>query len=590
MTTNTAEVIDLQQDTEIVMADLYDKAMKHLPLDMITVRDGFNPRRYFSERALNELVDSIKSQGVIQPIVVKPNNDKTGFNLIAGERRFRAATLAGIESIPTIIRLVSDEEALAMAVTENCERQDVSAAEEAKACHRMMALCDGDRQETALALGWSLKKLESRLSLLHCSDKVLEALEQRQITIGHAQLLAGLSKSFQDESLPGIIENKVTVPALKEMLGRYAYKLNEAVFDVNGCQGCPHNSTSTADMFDASLSDGHCMNRECYDKKTHDHLTARKEELTQEFPVIWMDIEKSADMRRHLVREGNNGVGRDQYSACQGCAKFGALMLTEKGKEGQVEQGICFDVSCNSKMVAAYQKETQAAAEHPQQSAQSQATSSTASKPAQSKPKASNEVPKKVKTFVHRTHANAAAQEVLKCNHMANVLALMALADSVRHNRDTKTVQPTLEKYNLGKLTSHYSKNEMVVKLASLTPEQVQEITRALAAALSAGLNDTQLESGTSEGLMTSQAILKIQKAELKDYFTVDKAYLDTHTVSGLKSLLEESGFIQWFDEKHGKGQCGKQILKGKRDDQITAILGAGFDWTGFVPKVTKLP
>lgn len=587
----TAHVIPMNQDADLVMADLHDKAMKHLPLEMIAVREGFNPRRYFSEDALTALVDSIKAQGVIQPIVVKPNKEKDGFHLIAGERRFRAATLAGIDSIPAIIRLVSEEEALSMAISENAERQDVSAAEEAKACHRMMALCDGDRQETALSLGWSLKKLESRLSLLHCSDNVLNALEQRQIKIGHAELLAGLSKSFQDDSLPGIVEKKISVPQLKEMLGRYAYKLNEAVFDVAGCTGCPHNSTSTADMFDASLSDGHCMNRECYDQKTKDHLTAKKEELTQEFPVIFMDVEKSADMRRHLVREGQEGVGREQYSACQGCAKFGALMLTEKGKEGQIEQGICFDVSCNSKMVSAYQKEHQQAQQSPAPAAETaNTTASTTSKTPASKPKATSEVPKKVKTFVHRTHCNAAMQEVMNSDHVANALSLMALADSVRHNRDTKALMPILEKFNLTKLTSHYSKHEMVVKLTSMTADELQEVTRAFAATMAGGLNDTQLESASSEALLTSQAILKIQKAELTGYFTVDKAYLDTYTMSGLKPLLEEAGFVQWFDEKHGKGECSKKVLKGKRDDQIAAILAAGFDWTGFVPKVANLP
>jgi hypothetical protein len=178
----------------------------------------------------------------------------------------------------------------------------------------------------------------------------------------------------------------------------------------------------------------------------------------------------------------------------------------------------------------------------------------------------------------------------MNSDHVANALSLMALADSVRNSRDTKAVKPVLDKYNLNMLTTHYNKHEVVVKLTSLTAEQLQEVTRAFAAALAGGLNDTQLESGSSEGLLTAQAILKIQKADMKDYFQVDKAYLETHTLSGLKSLLDEAGFVQWFDDKHGKGECSKKVLNGKRDDQITAILDAGFDWSGFVPKVANLP
>ena len=589
MTTNTAEII---QNTEfsLDMAALHDQAMMHLPLDMVSVREGFNPRRYFSDDALTALVDSIKAQGVVQPIVVKPNKEKTGFHLIAGERRFRASNLAGIDSIPAIIRMVTDEEALSMAITENSERQDVSAAEEAKACHRMMALCDGDRQETALALGWSRKKLDSRLSLLHCSDNVLNALEQRQINIGHAELLAGISKSFQDESLPGIIENKVSVSALKDMLGRYAYKLNEAVFDLSGCEGCPHNSTSTADMFDASLSDGHCMNRDCYDKKTQTHLSTKKEELTQEFPVIWMDVEKSPDMRRHLVREGEQGVGREQYNACQGCASFGALMLTEKGKEGTVEQGICFDTTCNSKKVAEYQKEIKEAQKTSPVSVSGETNTVTANKSKPTKPKTTNETPKKVKTFVHNKQYQACTQEVLTSDAMIRVFALLALVDSVKNRRSNHLIKPLLVEHGLEKLETMFNKADMVTTLAGLPAETIAQLIRGYSATLAGAIEESKLEYEQSESLAVAHAVMKHTQADMKQYFQVDKAFLKTLTISGLKSLLEEAGFIQWFDAKHGEGETAKTVLKGKRDEQINAVMDSGFDWSGFVPKVANLP
>lgn len=589
MTTLTAEPVVINE-SYIDTNALHDKDMMHIPVNMISVREGFNPRRYFSDDALNALVESIKAQGIVQPIVVKPNKEKDGFHLIAGERRFRASKLAGIESIPTIVRLVSDEDALAMAVTENSERQDVSAAEEAKACHRMMTMCDGDRQETALALGWSRKKLDMRLSLLHCSDNVLNALEQRQINIGHAELLAGISKSFQDESLAGIIDNKVSVSALKEMLGRYAYKLNEAVFDLSGCEGCPHNSTSTADMFDASLSDGHCMNRECYDKKTNAHLTAKKEELTQEFPVIWMDVEKASDMRRHLVREGEHGVGREQYNACQGCANFGAVMLTEKGKEGTVEQGICFDTSCNSKKVAEYQKELKEEQESSPVEFSETTGTVTASKPKTSKPKATNETPKKVKTFVHGKHYQACSQEVLNNGEMTRIFALLALVDSVKNRRSNHLIKPLLVEHGLEKLETMFNKAEMVTTLAGLSAETISQLIRAYSATLAGAIEESKLEYEQSESLAIAHAVMRHTQADMKQYFQVDKAFLETLTITGLKSLLEEAGFITWYDNKHGDGEAAENVLKGKRGEQIKAVLDSGFDWSGFVPKVANLP
>jgi len=417
--TTTAQIINhpttASMDVATLIANMTDMQMIHLPLNTISAREGFNPRRYFSPDKMNELVESIKVQGLIQPIVVKPSEDGTAFNLIAGERRFRAANLAQIESIPVIVRLVSDNEALAIAVSENSEREDVSAGEEAKACHRMMAICSGDKDETARTLGWSRKKLDSRLMLLHCSPSVLDALEQRKILIGHAELLSGLSREMQDQTLTGLIDSKVTVAVLREKLDRYAYKLNEAIFDTQSCSGCPHNSTSTADLFDLSLNDGHCMNRDCYDEKTTAHLHAKKAELAEEYPVIWLDIERPADTRCHLVREGENGVGKSQHAACQGCASFGAVMATSKGNEGDVDAGVCFDTACNKKKIAEYQQEVSQQAkvslpaENPTATTSKANHTTTAKIVNKSEGTNSVETPKKVKTFIYDKHIHACA-------------------------------------------------------------------------------------------------------------------------------------------------------------------------------------
>lgn len=586
---------DVTLDLASLMESLHDKKMLHLPLEAISVRDGFNPRRYFSDKELQELVSSIRAQGVIQPIIVKPSKDESTFHLVAGERRFRAASIAGIESIPAVVRLVSDEEALAMAVSENSERQDVSAAEEAKACQRMLALCKGDRTEAALALGWGDKKLESRLTLLHCTEAVLDALEQRRISIGHSELLAGLTSDLQDSTLPAVLEKKITVPALREQLGRYAYKLSDAVFDTAGCAGCPHNSSSTTDLFDESLSDGHCMNRDCYDDKTQSHLKAKKDELSEKYPVIWLDVERPEDTRCHLVREGQGGVGRDQYNACQGCGSFGALMHTAKGKEGQIEQGVCFDTGCNAKMVKAHQQELQ------QAQAPSTSTPDTdtpqAEKPAAasqttSKPKKTAETPKRVKEHVQRAQYKAASHAVWQSTKMTKIMSLVALTDAVSHKRDTTKLEAGLKSFGAEKLLSMYSSHEKIALLHTLKDSELDMSISAFAATLAGGVKDNDLTLGEQTKLRTAHTILNLEAIDMRDHFIVDEDFLKTLTLGGLKALLNESGFIKWYDTQAGKaaGDCEKNILKGKRDDQIQNVLKAGFDWQGFVPQVAKLP
>lgn len=594
--TATAEVVNhpsLALDVSDIIEGLVDSQMLHLPLDTISVRDGFNPRRYFSPEKMTELVESIKAQGLIQPIVVKPNTDGTGFHLIAGERRFRASTLAKIESVPVIVRLVNDEEALALAVAENSEREDVSAGEEAKACHRMMAICSGDKDETARALGWSRKKLDSRLMLLHCSDQVLNALEERKILIGHAELLSGLSKEMQDQTITGVIEQKVSVTVLREKLGRYAYKLNEACFDTSACTGCPHNSSCTADLFDQSLNDGHCMNRECYDQKTTSHLQQKKTELTEEYPVIWLDIERPADTRCHLVREGSNGVGKAQFSACQGCGNYGAVMSTEKGNEGQVEQGVCFDTVCNKTKVADYAQQLND--EQPQEVASTTKTDrSITSTPKNPKTKTaakvpSVETPKKVKLHVAAKQFDACANEVISNVQMIKIFSLISLMETVRNSRSTHLVEPLLKQIGLDKANHIFRRSDMVNKLATLEESSLNELIRTYTATMAGAIriNDSMLEG---EDLETSKTVLSLVNADMTKYIQVDKAYLDTLTISGLKALLDESGFVAWYEEKHGEDSCGKKLLKGTRDKQIKAVMEAGFDWTGFVPKSAHLP
>lgn len=574
-----------------VMENVYDKQMLHLPKDMISVREGFNPRRYFSEDKLNEMVASIKTQGILQPIVVKPSHDRTTFYLIAGERRYRAATIAGVEKVPVIIRLVSDEEALAMAVAENSERQDVSAAEEAKACQRMLTLCKGDRTEAALALGWTEKKLETRLTLLHCTDSVLDALEQRKIAIGHAELFAGLTAELQDSILVSVIEKRVTVSVLRDQLGKFAFKLSDAVFNLTGCNGCPHNSSITADLFDESLSDGHCLNRDCYEQKTRQHLEEKKTELSKEYPVIWLDVERPADTRCHLMREGENGVGREQYSACQGCGNFGALMSTAKGKEGQVETGLCFDVTCNSKMVKSHQDELaneKLSSVHPN----SNTETPSVIKPEKSKErKKTADTPKRVKEFVQARKYKAAAATVWSNIKLTKIMSLIALTEAIKHVRVTDKLEKGLKTYGAEKLLTMTSRAEKVSLLHGLDESALDMIISAFAATLAGGIAPERIQYEESDGLKTAHAILKAENVDMRNHFLVDEQYLQTLTVSGLKALVTESGFSEWYDAKDGKeaGHCEKEILKGKRDDQIKAIFKAGFDWKGYLPIEAQL-
>ncbi|HDS1579876.1 TPA: hypothetical protein QEL15_001956 [Stenotrophomonas maltophilia] len=161
--------------------------------------------------------------------------------------------------MPVVIRVLSDEEAEAIALAENYHRDDVSVAEEAKAAQRMLLRHRGDRVETAWALGWSPETLARRLALTACTPAVLTALTERKIKVGHAELLSGVPQDKQDAVLAALIAGDVPVSALKAQLGRYARRLADAIFDTAACAACPHNSARQAGLFAESLGEGYCQ-------------------------------------------------------------------------------------------------------------------------------------------------------------------------------------------------------------------------------------------------------------------------------------------------------------------------------------------
>ena len=174
--------------------------MAHLPLDELT-RGKYQPRVDMRQEALEELAISIRNQGVIQPIVVRPlANAAPGsprYEIIAGERRWRAAQIAGLKTIPSVIRRVPDEAAIAMALIENIQREDLNPLEEARALERLIAEFGVTHSQAADAVGRSRASVSNLLRLLELAPEVAEMVEKREIEMGHARALLALSQRRQ---------------------------------------------------------------------------------------------------------------------------------------------------------------------------------------------------------------------------------------------------------------------------------------------------------------------------------------------------------------------------------------------------------
>ncbi len=189
-----------------------------LPLDLVQ-RGRFQPRRDFNPDSLQELADSIAAQGVVQPIVVRPVGNGR-YEIIAGERRWRAAQQAGLDDIPVVIRDVPDQTAMAMGLIENIQRDDLNPLEEARALHRLLNEFQLTHQQIAQALGKSRTTVTNLLRLRELNEDVKKLIEGRQLEMGHARALLGLEGRAQTDAARQVVSRGLSVRETEKLVRR----------------------------------------------------------------------------------------------------------------------------------------------------------------------------------------------------------------------------------------------------------------------------------------------------------------------------------------------------------------------------------
>lgn len=195
--------------TSTIQGAARDGEMRDIPVDLIQ-RGKYQPRRDIDQEALEELASSIKVQGVMQPIVVRPISDEK-FEIIAGERRWRATQLAGLDSIPAMVRDVPDEAAVAMALIENIQREDLNPIEEAIALQRLQQEFELTQQQVAEAVGKSRTTVTNLLRLMSLRDDVRRMLEHGDLEAGHGKALLGLPEEQQSAAAKSVVGKGLSV-------------------------------------------------------------------------------------------------------------------------------------------------------------------------------------------------------------------------------------------------------------------------------------------------------------------------------------------------------------------------------------------
>lgn len=207
----------LRQGLDALLSGVGQEALKTPDFEVLKqievgrIRAGvYQPRRRFDEEALNELARSIAEHGILQPLVVRPVDDEQ-YEIIAGERRFRAGQQAGLSKVPCVIKHYDDRQALAVALIENLQRSDLNALEVAQGLQRLVADFSLTHENVAQLVGRSRSAVSNTLRLLELSEPVKQALGDDKIEMGHARALLSLSAQQQAAVLQEVIARQLTV-------------------------------------------------------------------------------------------------------------------------------------------------------------------------------------------------------------------------------------------------------------------------------------------------------------------------------------------------------------------------------------------
>lgn len=193
--------------------------LQKLPIEFLTPGQ-YQPRKDMAPEALEELANSVRAQGIIQPIVVRSLGHKNQYEIIAGERRWRAAQLAGLDTVPCLIKDVSDEATIAIALIENIQREDLNPMEEATALQRLLDEFSMTHQGVADAVGKSRTTVTNLLRLNNLNDDVKTLLERGDLELGHAKVLLALDGNLQSEVARIVVAKALTVREAEKLVNK----------------------------------------------------------------------------------------------------------------------------------------------------------------------------------------------------------------------------------------------------------------------------------------------------------------------------------------------------------------------------------
>ncbi len=334
---------------------------KEIPIKKI--KPSPNNYRKPTKEKMKELIESVKTKGVIQPILVRPLNGNGTFEIVAGHRRYTAALEAGLKVMPAIVRKLSDEDALELQAIENNQREDPNPIENALVFKKLLDLGKHTIDTLADKIKRSVKHVTGRLNLLNLPKDAQKKILDEEILIGHAMLLTRLKNPAQQkELLERIIKDRLSVKDAEYELKAFSYNIEHAVFDTAECEKCPYLSSNQALLFPDLKESSECMDSKCYFKKTKTHYELRFKELEEMgFKYITDDVTYKSVIRgaQQISPPGQKGsthyyVPKRYKGECMKCTEHHVFYVyegTDYRNNPRMEAGeLCLNQKCFHEM------------------------------------------------------------------------------------------------------------------------------------------------------------------------------------------------------------------------------------------------
>lgn len=292
---------------------------------------GFNPRKRFDEASLYELAESIKQQGVLQPITVRPIDGTDRYGIVFGERRYRASVIAGSKEIPAIVSELSDETAEEMAITENLQRKDVTPIEEAAAYQKLIESGRHTVQTLAVLFGKNENYIRTRLKFTALIPEIAHLLETDELSISVAAEICRYGEDIQKEVYEKHLQDEGTYNSWRGLKAadvarrieqNFTTDLQYYRFDKTECATCAHNTNNLLLFCDGGC--GHCANRTCLAEMNASYLMGRAVQIMQTQPGVSLCRDRyctNETVVERLIASGYEVETLNRYTAFPNCPK-----------------------------------------------------------------------------------------------------------------------------------------------------------------------------------------------------------------------------------------------------------------------------